>query len=137
MILVDSNIIIDILTDDEKWAEWSIETLEAQKTTLAINPIIFAEISIKMDTIELLDEALSLFKRLELPYDAAFLAGKAFLQYRRSNGTKTSPMPDFFIGAHASILDIPLITRDVSRYRTYFPKLKLIYPSSHHEPTAA
>lgn len=128
MILVDSNVILDIITDDETWAEWSIETLEKQKTVLAINPIIFAEVSIKIDSIEFVNEALSYFKRLELPYEAAFLAGKAYIAYLKQKGGKTSPLPDFFIGAHASILGIPLITRDIKRYRAYFPKLKLIYP---------
>jgi len=130
MILVDSNIILDILTDDEKWGSWSIKTLELQKTILAINPIIFSEVSIKIEKIELLDELLVLFKRLDLPYEAAFLAGKAFLSYRKKEGKKNSPLPDFFIGAHAAILNIPLITRDVSRYKTYFPKLQLIHPST-------
>lgn len=128
MILVDSNVIIDILTDDKNWAEWSLNTLEAQKTTLAINPIIYSEISIKIESIELLNEALVLFKRLALPYEAAFLAGKAFLNYRKQEGKKISPLPDFFIGAHAAILNIPLITRDIGRYKTYFPKIQLIYP---------
>jgi predicted nucleic acid-binding protein len=129
MILVDSNIIIDILTDDPNWGDWSVQILEDQTAPLAINPIIFAEISIKMEQIEILNEVLSPFKRLDLPYEAAFLAGKAFFHYRRKEGKKTSPLPDFFIGAHAAILGIPLITRDVSRYRTYFPKLKLITPT--------
>ncbi len=128
MILVDTNVILDIITDDPTWAEWSITILEEQKTVLAINPIIFAEVSIKIDSIELVNSALGSFKRLDLPYEAAFLAGKAFMNYIKRKGGKTSPLPDFFIGAHASILGIPLITRDVNRYRTYFPKLKLIYP---------
>ncbi|MFO1258585.1 MAG: type II toxin-antitoxin system VapC family toxin [Gammaproteobacteria bacterium] len=128
MILVDSNIIIDILTDDPKWGDWSINTLESQTSQLAINPIIFSEVSIKIDKIELLNEALSPFKRLELPYEAAFLAGKAFLNYRKRSGNRSSPFPDFFIGAHAAILNMPLITRDINRYKTYFPKLKIIHP---------
>jgi len=128
MILVDSNIILDILTDDPIWGAWSFDTLDSQQTTLAINPIIFAEVSIKIDKIEFLDETLHLFKRLPLPYEAAFLAGKAFFIYRKNEGKKNSPLPDFFIGAHASLLGIPLITRDISRYQTYFPKLKLIHP---------
>ena len=130
MILVDSNIIIDILTDDKNWAEWSLDTLNSQKTALVINPIIYGEISIKIDSIELLDEALASFKRLDIPYAAAFLAGKAFLSYRKKEGNKVSPLPDFFIGAHASILNIPLITRDIRRYKTYFPKIKLIHPAN-------
>lgn len=128
MILVDSNVILDMLTDDPIWAEWSISTLEKQKTLLAINPIIFAEVSIKIEQIEIVNTALNYFKRLDLPYEAAFLAGKAFLSYIKKKRGKSSPLPDFYIGAHASILGIPLITRDVNRYRTYFPKLQLIHP---------
>lgn len=128
MILVDTNVILDILTDDKVWGEWSYQTLESQRSILAINAIIYSEISFKIETIEFLDEALSLFKRLELPYEAAFLAGKAFLHYRKKEEKKISPLPDFFIGAHASILKIPLVTRDVSRYKTYFPKIQLIHP---------
>lgn len=134
MILVDTNVILDIMTDDPIWAEWSVSILEKQNSVLAINPIIFAEVSIKIESIELINAALSYFKRLDLPYEAAFLAGKAFLNYVKRKGGKTSPLPDFFIGAHASILSIPLITRDVNRYRTYFPKLKLIHPEENHEP---
>ena len=103
-------------------------TLESQQSILAINPIIFSEVSVKIDSIELVNTSLSYFKRLDLPYEAAFLAGKAFMAYIKRKGGKTSPLPDFFIGAHASILGIPLITRDTSRYRTYFPKLELISP---------
>ncbi len=128
MILVDTNVILDILTDDPKWGEWSFNTLETQQTILAINPIIYAEASIKFDKIEILDQALISFKRLELPYEAGFLAGKAFMNYKRKEGRKTAPLPDFYIGAHASILNISLITRDINRYETYFPKLKLIHP---------
>ncbi len=128
MILVDSNVILDIITDDPIWAEWSIDILEEQIVPLAINPIIFSEVSIKIERLELIDEALSQFKRLDLPYEAAFLAGKAYLYYLKQNGKKGSPLPDFYIGAHAAILGIPLITRDVKRYRSYFPKLKLITP---------
>ena len=119
---------MDIITDDPIWAEWSIDILETQKTALAINPIIFAEVSIKIESIELVNTALNYFKRLDLPYEAAFLAGKAYMNYIKRKGVKTSPLPDFFIGAHASILGIPLITRDINRYKTYFPKLRLIHP---------
>ncbi len=134
MILVDTNVILDVMTDDPIWAEWSVSILEQQTSVLAINPIIFAEVSIKIESIELVNAALNYFKRLDLPYEAAFLAGKAFLNYVRRKGGKTSPLPDFFIGAHASILGIPLITRDVNRYRTYFPKLELIHPEKNLEP---
>lgn len=128
MILVDSCIILDVLTDDPNWGEWSLHTLENQRVPLALNPIIYTEVSIKIEQIELLNEALLMFKRLDLPYEAAFLAGKAFMQYKKNKGLKSKPLPDFFIGAHASIIDIPLITRDVNRYKTYFSKIKLISP---------
>ena len=128
MILVDSNIILDILTDDPEWSEWSFNTLESQNTVLAINPIIYAEVSIKFDTIELLETALAHFKKLPLPYESGFLAGKAFYHYKKSSGAKTSPLPDFYIGAHAAIAEIPLITRDTRRYKNYFPTVKLIHP---------
>lgn len=128
MMIVDSNIILDIVTDDPVWVEWSLRTLEQQKEALGINPIIYAEVSVKIPSIEQLDDILRPFKRLSLPYEAGFLAGKAFLSYKQKEGTKTTPLPDFFIGAHAAILAIPLITRDVQRYKTYFPTLKLVSP---------
>lgn len=131
-ILVDSNVILDILTEDKKWFQWASKTLAyyADRNVLVINPIIYAEVSICFDRIEDLEETLSpsYFRRDPLPWEAAFLAGKCFLAYRRKGGGKRSPLPDFFIGAHAAITGMPLLTRDVSRYRTYFPKLTLIVP---------
>lgn len=129
-ILVDSNVILDIVTEDQTWFQWSSETLAryAEDHILVINPIIYAEVSIGFDRIEDVEIVLSptFFRREPLPWEAAFLAGKCFLAYRRSGGKRSSTLPDFFIGAHATIAGIPLLTRDTSRYRTYFPKLKLI-----------
>ena len=131
-ILVDSNIILDLLLDDQKWAEWSKATMkeQARHSTLCINQIIYSEISIGFNHIEELEKAVSqaLFKTLEIPKEALFLAGKAFLKYRRRGGSKLSPLPDFYIGAQAAVLNLDLITRDISRYQTYFPTVKLISP---------
>jgi predicted nucleic acid-binding protein len=132
-ILVDSSVILDIVTEDEKWFAWSAETLAdcARSNILVINPIIQAEVSIGFERVEELDVALpsNYFRRLPLPWEAAFLAGKRFLDYRRKGGRKNSPLPDFYIGAHAEISGITLLTRDVARYRTYFPLLKIIAPA--------
>ena len=132
-ILVDSNIILDILTEDKEWFAWSSETLAfyAEQNELVINPIIYAEISIRFDRIEDLEDVLSpsYFRRDPIPWEAAFLAGKCFLAYRRRGGRKRSPLPDFFIGAHAAVAGIRLLTREMSRYRTYFPTLNLIVPA--------
>ena len=131
-ILVDSNIILDIVTEDPNWFDWSANKLTeyAEKTKLNINPIIYAEVSIGFQKIEELEAILPIkfFHRLDLPWEAAFLAGKCFAQYRQKGGTKKSPLPDFYIGAHAAIMDMILLTRDVNRYRTYFPSLELINP---------
>jgi len=131
-ILVDSNMILDILTEDKKWFPWSSATLAyyAEQNTLVINPIIYAEVSIRFERIEELEEALSpsYFRRDPIPWEAAFLAGKCFLAYRRRGARKRSPFPDFFIGAHAAVAGIPLLTREASRYRTCFPSLNLIMP---------
>jgi hypothetical protein len=131
-ILVDSNVILDIATEDKDWFQWSSETLAncAETHSLVINPIIYAEVSIGFDRIEDVETVLSVsfFRRDPIPWEAAFLAGKCFVAYRRKGGKKSSPLPDFFIGAHAAVARIPLLTRDVSRYRTYFPKLRLIAP---------
>ncbi len=131
-VLVDSNVILDILTEDKEWFNWSSETMAiyAESHTFVINPIIYGEVSIRFDRIEDLEEALpaAFFRRDPIPWEAAFLAGKCFMAYRRKGGEKSSTLPDFFIGAHAAVAQIPLLTRDVSRYRTYFPKLKLIAP---------
>jgi len=131
-ILVDSNVILDIATEDKDWFQWSSETLAncAETHSLVINPIIYAEVSIGFDRVEDVETVLSVsfFRRDPIPREAAFLAGKCFVAYRRKGGRKSSPLPDFFIGAHAAVARIPLLTRDVSRYRTYFPKLRLIAP---------
>ena len=131
-ILVDSNVILDILTVDKKWFPWSSESLIhcAEQNLLVINPIIYAEVSIRFDRIEDLEDVVSpsLFRRDPLPWEAAFLAGKCFLSYRKKGGHRRSPLPDFFIGAHATIAEMPLLTRDTTRYRTYFPKVRLIAP---------
>lgn len=131
-VLVDSNVILDIFLDDPHWANWSEITLNQYGSThdLCINPIIYTELSIGFNRIEELEDAIAQagFQMLPLPKEALFLTGKIFLQYRRNQGTKLSPLPDFFIGAHAAILKLPLITRDVDRYRTYFPTITLISP---------
>jgi predicted nucleic acid-binding protein len=131
-LLVDSNVILDILLDDPVWAEWSEETLSQYGEThdLFINPIVYTELSIGFRRIEELEKAIEVagFQMLEIPKEALFLAGKAFLQYRRNKGTKSSPLPDFFIGAHAAVLHVDLVTRDAARYRTYFPTVNLISP---------
>lgn len=130
--LVDSNILFDYLSEDAEWFDWSAAMLgeAADRGTLVINPIVYAEISVRYDRLEDLDEALpnSYFVRAALPFEAAFLAGKAFGQYKRRRGSKRSPLPDFFIGAHAAVAGMTLLTRDPRRYRAYFPKLKLIAP---------
>jgi len=128
--LVDTNVLLDIITRDPRWLSWSEAALRdaAEGTTLTINPIIFAEVSMKFDRIEDVDAALVDFARDALPYEAGFLAGKAFLQYRKRGGTKRAPMPDFYVGAHAVIGRMALLTRDEARYRTYFPGLTLVGP---------
>ena len=131
-ILVDSNIILDVFLDDPNWAEWSESKLVtfSSMTKLFINPVIYSEVSIGFKRIEELESALNRtgFQMLEIPKEALFLAGKAFLKYPKNKGTKRSPLPDFYIGAQAAILEMDLITRDPSRYRTYFPTVKLISP---------
>ena len=131
-ILVDSSVILDILTEDEYWFAWSAEALAdcAKSNILAVNPIIYAEVSIRFEKVEELDAALpaTYFRRLPLPWGAAFLAGKCFLDYRRKGGPKRSPLPDFYIGAHAEVAGMTLLTRDAARYRTYFPTLRIITP---------
>jgi predicted nucleic acid-binding protein len=131
-VLVDSNVLLDIIAGDARWRSWSEASLEsaANRTRLVINPIIYAEVSVRFSRIEDLEATLprSLLDREPIPYEAAFLAGKAFLAYRRSSGARSSPLPDFFIGAHASVASYELLTRDSRRYRTYFPRLRLITP---------
>jgi predicted nucleic acid-binding protein len=131
-VLVDSNILLDILEEDANWYEWSATQLQtaADRAALIINPIIYAEVSVGFGRIEELEEALpqDFFQRKAIPWEAAFLAGKCFMRYRQLGGTKRSPLPDFFIGAHAAVSGLTLLTRDAARYRTYFPSLKLITP---------
>ena len=131
-VLVDSNVILDIATQDPRWGEWSAEVLAAvaENSVLVINPVIYAEVSVGFDSIEELDLALpsDAFRRDPLPYESAFLAGKAFVQYRRRGGSRRSPLPDFYIGAHAAIAGLRLLTRDERRYRTYFPRVEVIAP---------
>ena len=130
--LVDSNVILDVVTDDAEWGDWSASMLAsaAQQGRLVINPLIFAEVACGFERIEDLDEALppQYFTREPLPWAAAFLAARAFLSYRRRGGSRPTPLPDFFIGAHAAVAGYTLLTRDRRRYKTYFPKLKLLEP---------
>jgi predicted nucleic acid-binding protein len=130
--LVDSNVLLDVLTEDARWFAWSSEALarRAEESALVINPIIYAEVSIGFARIEELDEALNTagFERRPLPWEAAFLAGKCFQRYRRRGGARTSTLPNFYIGAHAAVSGLSLLTRDAARYRTYFPRLEVISP---------
>lgn len=131
-ILVDSNVILDVFLDDPSWADWSESKLEEFSDTksLYINPIIYSEISIGFTLIEDLEKAISEagLKMLTIPKEALFLAGKAYLKYKKRKGVKRTPLPDFFIGAHAAVLGLDLLTRDVSRYQTYFPTVGLLKP---------
>jgi predicted nucleic acid-binding protein len=131
-VLVDSNVILDIFLNDPQWAEWSESTLEdySDSAILYINPVIYSEISMAFERIEELESAVNGggFRMLEIPKEALFLAGKAYLKYKKKEGIKRSPLPDFYIGAQAAIGHLELITRDVSRYRSYFPTVKLITP---------
>ncbi len=131
-ILVDSNVLLDLMTGDKKWFSWSAAATEkaADRFRLLINPIVYAEISVRYSRIEDLEAALplALLEREAIPYEAAFLAGKAFLAYRRRGGATRSPLPAFFIGAHAAVAGHTLLTRDPARYRSYFPRLPLIAP---------
>jgi len=130
--LVDSNVLFDYLSEDEEWNDWSGAMLSeaAHRGTIVINALVYAEVGIRYSRIEDLDEALpaEYFVRVPLPWEAAFLAGKCFERYRRRGGTKRSPLPDFYIGAHAAVAGMTLLTRDARRYRTYFPKLRIIAP---------
>jgi len=134
MILVDSNVIIDILTVDPRWRAWSEAALRdaADREDVAINPIIYAEIASGFGTMSDLDRHLGVdaFRRLALPYEAGFVAGRAFVEYRRRGGERTSPLPDFYIGAHAAVSNLGLLTRDARRYTGYFPRVRLISPGS-------
>jgi predicted nucleic acid-binding protein len=131
-VLVDSNVLIDVMTEDPQWFAWSASALEnaADSARLVINTIIYAEVSVRYSRIEDLEAALpaAMLEREAIPDEAAFLAAKAFLNYKRRGGTKSSPLPDFFIGAHAAVTGYRLLTRDEVRYRTYFPNVSLICP---------
>lgn len=132
--LVDSNVLLDVLTEDRRWMVWSIDALAeaAEAKPLYINPVIYAEVSVRFTTIEALEDALPAqdYRREPIPWEAAFLAGKVFLDYRRNKGTRSTTLPDFFIGAHAAVADLELLTRDVARYRTYFPTVSLTAPDA-------
>jgi predicted nucleic acid-binding protein len=132
-ILVDSNVLLDVMTENARWFSWSAGAIEraADSFRLVVNPVIYAEVSVRYSRIEELDAALprSMFEREAIPYEAAFLAGKCFLAYRQRGGTRQSSLPDFFIGAHAAVAGYQLMTRDAARYRTYFPKLSLVAPN--------
>ena len=133
MILVDSNVIIDVLSEDTTWRGWSEAALidAANWDQIAINPIIYAEVASGFATMAALDLHLGVgdFRLLSLPYEAGFVAGRAFVEYRRRGGVRTSPLPDFYIGAHAAVAGMMLLTRDAKRYAGYFPKFELIAPN--------
>jgi predicted nucleic acid-binding protein len=130
--LVDSCVLVDLVINDPKWADWSFEAVARARNEgrLVINPIVYAEVSVAYDTVEALDEVLppEEYEREPLPYAAGFLAGKAYLAYRQRGGQKRSPIADFYVGAHAAASSYRLLTRDVTRFRTYFPKVRLIAP---------
>jgi len=130
--LIDSSVLLDVSTLDPVWFDWSSAALAdaVRSGPVIINPIVYAEVSVGYDRIEDLDNALpaEIFRREPLPYVAGFLAGKAYRDYRRRGGVRTSPLPDFFIGAHAAVSELSLLTRDAGRYRTYFPTVRVIAP---------
>ena len=130
--LVDTNVLIDVLENDPDWADWSIGQLRAQSRAhrLIINPVIYSELSLTFSTVEALDEVLDdmALPVVEIPRPALFLAGKAFVRYRRNKGSKSHVLPDFFIGAHAAVSGLPVLTRDTRRYKTYFSTIRLVAP---------
>ncbi len=132
MLLVDTNVLVDVVQNDPEWADWSIAQMRAQSSlhALVINPIIYAEISLSFSTLEALDDVVGTLalELREIPRPALFLAAKAYAQYRRRGGSKLQVLPDFFIGAHAAVEGWPLLTRDASRFRTYFPTLEVLSP---------
>lgn len=134
MILVDTNVLIDVLEDDPDWADWSVDQLraQAQLRRLTVNPVIYAELSLAFEAHDALDEALTGLGVVlaEIPRPALFLAGRAFLRYRRRGGTRHNVLADFFIGAHAAVAGCGILTRDVRRYRDYFPGVELIAPQA-------
>jgi len=131
-VLVDSNVLIDLMTEDDRWFDWSSRAIAAaaDRSRLIIDVVIYSEVSVRFTRIEDLEAALprSMFDREPVPWEAGFLAGKAFLAYQRRGGAKRSPLPDFLIGAHAAVAGHRLLTRDSARYRTWFPSLDLIAP---------
>ena len=130
--LVDSNVLLDVISEDEEWLDWSAAMLAeaADRGPLYINPLIYAEVAAGFERVEDLDTALpeGYVRRVPLPWESAFLAGQCFVRYRRRGGSRRSPMPDFYIGAHAALAGLTLLTRDAERYRAYFPKLRLVSP---------
>ena len=132
MTLVDTNVLLDVVTNDPNWADWSIAQLEAASLVgpLLINDVIYAELAVRYERIEALEVFIEEagLEMVAMPRSALFLAGKVFTQYRRAGGSRSGVLPDFFIGAQAAVQDLPLLTRDVGRYRTYFPKVRLITP---------
>jgi predicted nucleic acid-binding protein len=131
--LVDSCALLDVLTDDPTWGSWSSEAIAAADSAgeLVINPLVYAEVSAGYEKVEEVDAAvpIDIFRREPLPYEAGFLAAKAFVGYRRRGGAKTSPLPDFYIGAHAAVMRYRVLTRDAARFRTYFPSVELLAPN--------
>lgn len=134
MMLVDTNVLLDVLEDDPAWAEWSLRQLRAQAQVheLVINPIIYSELSLAFDSVEAVDEVVENMglSYAELPRSALFLAARAFVKYRREGSTKANVLPDFFIGAHAAVMSCGIITRDARRYRNYFPSVTLVTPQA-------
>jgi len=132
MLLVDTNVLVDVLQDDPQWAGWSIGQMRAQASIhqLVINPVIYAEISLSFSTLEALEEVMATLalELRQIPRPALFLAAKAFATYRRRGGSRLQVLPDFFIGAHAALEGWPLLTRDANRFRTYFPTLQVVAP---------
>jgi predicted nucleic acid-binding protein len=130
--LVDTNVLVDVLGNDPDWADWSLAQLQAQSKVhrLIINPIIYSELSLMFSNFEQLDQILETMAlpMLEIPKPALFLAGKAFVQYRRNGGVKNNVLGDFFIGAHAAVDRLPVLTRDTRRYKNYFPSVDLLAP---------
>ena len=132
MLLVDTNVLVDVLEDDPQWADWSIRQLRFQSKIhrLVINPIVYSELSLTFSTVEVLDQTIAGLglAMIEIPKPALFLAGKAFVRYRRQGGTKSNVLGDFFIGAHAAVSGLQILTRDTKRYRSYFPSVVLVAP---------
>jgi len=132
LLLVDTNVLLDLVTDDPDWSEWSLARLEesALAGPILINDVVYAETSLRYERIEDLDAMIALagIEMATTPRAALFLAGKAFKRYRAAGGTRTGVLPDFFIGAHAAVEGLPLLTRDASRYRSYYPNIRLIAP---------